>query len=43
MTNEWNKNYAYLNDKFGKKIIDFKVNNLHIINYSIPVKKNHLI
>jgi len=36
---EWNINDAYIKDKFGKKIIDFKVNNLHLVNYSIPVKK----
>ncbi len=39
---EWNINYAYLKNKFYKKIIDFKVNNLHIVNYSIPVKKKSL-
>ncbi len=44
---EWNITEAYVIDMHGKKIIDFKVNNLHIINYSQPVegffKKNFLI
>ncbi len=43
---EWNINKAYIKDKFGKKIIDFKKNNLHIVNYSKPfsgvVSKNVL-
>ncbi|PBO85615.1 MAG: peptidase M28 [Thaumarchaeota archaeon] len=36
---EWNINDAYVIDPTGKKIIDFKKSNLHIVNYSIPVKK----
>tara|TARA_A100001015_G_scaffold317377_1_gene434198 strand:- start:1614 stop:2924 length:1311 start_codon:yes stop_codon:yes gene_type:complete len=36
---EWNVKDAYIMDKFSKKIIDFKKNNLHLLNYSIPVKK----
>ena len=27
-------------DKFNNKIIDFKRNNLHLMGYSIPIKKN---
>ncbi len=34
---EWNIKKAYVIDKTGKKIIDFKNNNLHIIGYSVPV------
>ena len=34
---EWNIKDAYIITPDGKKIADFKVNNLHIINYSIPV------
>ena len=26
-------------DKYSKKIIDFKINNLHVINYSTPQNK----
>lgn len=36
---EWNVSDAYVLDKNNKKIINFKENNLHIINYSSPVNK----
>jgi aminopeptidase-like protein len=36
---EWNIKNAYILDKFGKKIIDFKNHNLHIAGYSVPTKK----
>jgi len=36
---EWNVKNAYVKDKHGNKIIDFKKNNLHLVNYSIPVNK----
>ena len=36
---EWNIKYAYVIDKNSKKIIDFKINNLHVINYSEPQNK----
>ena len=36
---EWNIEDAYVEDKFKNKIIDFKKNNLHILGYSIPIKK----
>ena len=34
---EWNVKEAYIKDKFGKKIIDIKRNNLHLVGYSEPV------
>jgi len=37
--NEWNIKEAYVKDENGKRIIDFKKNNLHIVGYSIPVNK----
>ncbi len=37
--NEWNVKEAYILDKFNKKIIDFKNNNLHLVGYSKPIKK----
>ena len=36
---EWNVKNAYVLDQEGKKIIDFKKNNLHLMGYSIPVNK----
>lgn len=36
---EWNIEDAYVIDPTGKKIIDFKKNNLHVVNYSIAVNK----
>ncbi len=36
---EWNVKDAYIKDENNKKIIDFKNNNLHLVNYSFPVKK----
>ena len=37
--NEWNISEAFIKDKFGKKIIDFKNNNLHVVSYSTKVDK----
>ena len=36
---EWNIDDAYIISPDGKKICDFKKNNLHVVNYSIPVDK----
>jgi len=36
---EWNINNAYVIDKNGNRIIDFKKNNLHVVGYSVPVNK----
>ena len=36
---EWNVKKAFVEDKFGKKIIDIKNNNLHLISYATPIKK----
>ncbi len=36
---EWNVKDAWIKNELGKKIIDFKKNNLHLVNYSIPIKK----
>ena len=37
---EWNVKDAYVLDKNGSKIIDFKNNNLHLIGYSMPLNKS---
>ncbi len=37
--NEWNVKDAYIKNLKNKKIIDFKQNNLHLMNYSTPVNK----
>lgn len=34
---EWNVKEAYVLDAKGKKIIDFKKNNLHLVGYSTPI------
>ena len=36
---EWNVTEAYVIDKYKKKIIDFKNNNLHLVGYSSPINK----
>jgi len=36
---EWNIQDAYVKNKQGKRIIDFKKNNLHVMSYSIPVRQ----
>ncbi len=36
---EWNIYKAYVMDKYKNIIIDYKINNLHIVNYSIPQDK----
>ena len=36
---EWNIQDAYVIDPKGKKIIDFKNSNLHVVSYSIPIHK----
>lgn len=34
---EWNIEDAYIKDPSGKKIVDFKKSNLHVMSYSCPV------
>ena len=44
---EWKVKNAFVIDKFGKKIIDFNKNFLHLVGYSYPIKstikKNQLL
>ena len=37
---EWNIKDAYIIDPKGKKIVDFKKSNLHVVGYSTPVNKD---
>lgn len=36
---EWNINDAYVRDAGGIKVIDFRKSNLHVLNYSVPIRK----
>jgi aminopeptidase-like protein len=36
---EWNINDAYIKNARGERVIDFQSSNLHVLNYSVPVKK----
>src|SRR5882762_5245879 len=36
---EWNIRDAYIKDSRGKKIVDFTQSNLHVMSYSVPVRK----
>ena len=34
---EWNIREAYITDESGRKLVDFKNHNLHVVGYSVPV------
>ena len=36
---EWNIEDAWVKNSKGNKIIDFKKSNLHVLNYSVPIRK----
>ncbi|MCX2980954.1 DUF4910 domain-containing protein [Halieaceae bacterium IMCC14734] len=37
--NEWNIRDAWIKDASGQRVIDFRQSNLHVLNYSTPVKR----
>ena len=39
MPKEWNIKDAYVKNLRGERVIDFQQSNLHVVNYSVPVKK----
>jgi len=36
---EWNIRDAYVKNSGGVRVIDFKASNLHVVNYSVPVRE----
>lgn len=37
---EWNIRDAYVKGPEGNKVVDFKASNLHVVSYSVPVRKS---
>ena len=37
--NEWNIKSAYIKNSKGQTVLDFEKSNLHVVSYSVPVKK----
>ena len=40
---EWNVRDAYIKNGLGQKVIDFQESNLHLVSYSVPIKKRMLL
>ena len=36
---EWNIRDAWIKDAQGRKVVDFAKSNLHVLNYSVPVRR----
>lgn len=37
---EWNIRDAYVKNAYGERVIDFQKSNLHVVNYSVPIKRS---
>src|SRR6266566_1185443 len=35
---EWNIKDAYVKNSRGERVVDFQKSNLHVVNYSVPVR-----
>ncbi len=36
---EWNIREAWIADPAGRRVVDFRASNLHVVNYSVPVRR----
>jgi aminopeptidase-like protein len=41
--NEWNIRDAYVADSTGRRVIDFRQHTLHVLNYSVPVRRRMML
>lgn len=40
---EWNVSDAYIMNREGERVVDFKAHNLHLMSYSLPVNKKMML